>query len=132
MTLSRRSRQLITAARRRWAPLKRSLPKAGQAAFDRLFDGATRHVQAGVWMSRPSASETLVMAMLLEQRQVLERILVQVETLSAPPTQSCGCCSRSHWTTSPRPRRSAVHEPREELARGEVRTLEEVRREFGR
>jgi hypothetical protein len=27
--------------------------------------------------------------------------------------------------------RQAVHEAREELARGEVRTLEEVRREFG-
>jgi hypothetical protein len=42
--------QRIAAARRRWAPLKRSLPKVGQAAFDRLFDGATLHGHAEGWV----------------------------------------------------------------------------------
>jgi hypothetical protein len=32
--------QLIDAERRRWAPFRRPLPKADQAAFDRLFDCA--------------------------------------------------------------------------------------------
>ena len=61
--------QLIEGERRRWAPFKRALPKADQAVFDRLFDGATLHGHAGIWVSRPWASETMVMAMLLEQRQ---------------------------------------------------------------
>jgi hypothetical protein len=45
--------QLIEAERRRWAPFKRALPKTDQAAFDRLFDGAKLHIQAGVMVSRP-------------------------------------------------------------------------------
>ena len=40
--------QLIEYARRRWAPFKRVLPKADHAIFDRLFDCAKRHIQAGV------------------------------------------------------------------------------------
>jgi hypothetical protein len=94
------------AAARRRAPLKRFLPNAGQAAFDRVFDGATRHGHAGGWVPRPWAFETTVMALRLGPWPLLERMPVQVETLSAPPTQSCGRCSRPHRTTSPR--RSAV------------------------
>ena len=36
--------QLIEYERRRWAPLKRALPKADQAIFDRLFDCAKLHI----------------------------------------------------------------------------------------
>jgi hypothetical protein len=85
--------QRMAAARRR-APLKRSLPNAGQAAFDRVFDGATRHGHAGGWVPRPWAFGMRVMALRLEQWQLPERMPVQVEPLSAPPTQSCGRCSR--------------------------------------
>ncbi len=65
--------QLIEAERRRWAPFKRALPKADQAVFDRLFDCAKRHIQAGVMVSRPCAFETIVLAILLEQHKQLER-----------------------------------------------------------
>jgi hypothetical protein len=58
--------QLIEAERRRWVPFKRALPKADQAAFDRLFDCAKLHIQAGVMVSRPWPCETMVMAVLLE------------------------------------------------------------------
>jgi hypothetical protein len=40
--------QLIEYERRRWIPFKRALPKADQALFDRLFDCAKLHIQAGV------------------------------------------------------------------------------------
>jgi hypothetical protein len=76
--------QLIESERRRWAPFKRALPKADWPAFDRLFDCAKLHIQAGVCPSRPWPFETIVMAILLEQQKLLERLLVQVETLSAP------------------------------------------------
>ena len=46
-------RQLIEAERRRWAPFKRVLPKEDQATFDRPFDCAKLHIQAGVMVSRP-------------------------------------------------------------------------------
>jgi hypothetical protein len=66
--------QLIEAERRRWLPLKRSLAKADQAMFDRLFDCAKLHIQAGVMMSRPWPFETIVMAILLEQHKQVEHL----------------------------------------------------------
>jgi hypothetical protein len=71
--------QLIEAERRRWAPFKRALPKPDQAIFDRLFDCAKRHVQAGVMMSRPLALETIMMAVLLEHQKRMEEILKQLD-----------------------------------------------------
>jgi hypothetical protein len=58
--------QLLEQERRRWAPFKRALPKEDQVIFDRLFDCAKLHIQAGVMVSRPWAFETIVMAVLLE------------------------------------------------------------------
>jgi hypothetical protein len=63
----------------RWASFRRALPKADQALFDRLFDCAKRHVQAGVMLSRPWPFETIVMAVLLEHEKRIERILKQLE-----------------------------------------------------
>ena len=59
---------------RRWMPLKKALPKADQAIFDRLFDCAMRHIQAGVMVARPWPFETMVMAIVLEQQKQLERL----------------------------------------------------------
>ena len=66
--------QLIDAERRRWLPLRKALPKADQPIFDRLFDCAKLHIQAGVMMSRPWPFDTIVMAILLEQHKQLERL----------------------------------------------------------
>jgi hypothetical protein len=71
--------QLIEAERRRWAPFKRALPKADQVIFDRLFDCAKLHIQAGVMVSRPWAFETIVMVVLLEQDKRIERVLAKLE-----------------------------------------------------
>jgi hypothetical protein len=57
--------QLMEGERRRWLPLKNALPKADHPIFDRLFDCAKLHIQAGVMMSRPWPFETIVMAILL-------------------------------------------------------------------
>jgi hypothetical protein len=70
--------QLIEGERRRWAPFKRALPKEDQTAFDRMFDCAKLHIQAGVMISRPWPFETIVMAMLLEHQKRIERILKQL------------------------------------------------------
>jgi hypothetical protein len=72
--------QLIEAERRRWAPFKRALPKEDQAIFDRLFDCAKLHIQAGVMVARPWPFETIVMAILLEQEKRVGEMLKQLES----------------------------------------------------
>ena len=71
--------QLIEHERRAWAPFRRALRKDDQAAFDRLFDCAKLHVQAGVYLSRPWPFEVIAMAMLLEHHKQLERLLTRLE-----------------------------------------------------
>jgi hypothetical protein len=75
--------QLIEAERRRWAPFRRALPKADHMIFDKLFDCAKRHVQAGVMVSRPWPFETMVMAVLLEQEKRVAEIVKRLEELLA-------------------------------------------------
>jgi hypothetical protein len=75
--------QLIEYERRRWAPFKRALPKANQAIFDRLFDCAKLHIQAGVMVARPWAFETIVMAICLEQQKQLEQAQRLLEELQS-------------------------------------------------
>jgi hypothetical protein len=65
---------LIEQERRRWVPFKKALPKADQALFDRLFDCAKMHIQAGVMVARPWPFETIVMAIVLEQQKQVERL----------------------------------------------------------
>jgi hypothetical protein len=66
--------QLIEYERRRWAPFKRALPKEEHALFDRLFECAKLHIQAGVMVSRPWPFESIIMAMFLEPQTQLERL----------------------------------------------------------
>jgi hypothetical protein len=73
--------QFIDAECRRWAPFKRALPKEDQAIFDRLFDCAKHHIQAGVVVSRPWPFETIVLAILLEQQKLLEHASARLEAL---------------------------------------------------
>lgn len=73
--------QLIEYERRRWAPFKRALPKADQPIFDRLFDCAKLHIQAGVMVARPWPFETIVMAIVLEQQKLLEQLQRLLEEL---------------------------------------------------
>jgi 3-methyladenine DNA glycosylase/8-oxoguanine DNA glycosylase len=75
--------QLIEYERRRWAPFKRALPKANQAIFDRLFDCAKLHIQAGVMVARPWPFETIVMAIFLEQQKQLEQAQRLLEELQS-------------------------------------------------
>jgi hypothetical protein len=80
--------QLIESERRAWALFRRALRKADQGAFDRLFDCAKRHVQAGVYVARPWPFEVIAMAMLLEHHKWLEQLLAQLEAFrqSTPPS----------------------------------------------
>jgi hypothetical protein len=72
---------LIEQERRRWMPFKKALPRADQALFDRLFDCAKLHIQAGVMVARPWPFETIVMAIFLEQQKQLEQAQRLLEEL---------------------------------------------------
>jgi hypothetical protein len=63
------------------------LRKEDQATFDRLFDCAKLHVQAGVYLSRPWPFEVIAMAILLEQQKQLERVCQWMDACghAAPP-----------------------------------------------
>jgi hypothetical protein len=71
--------QLVEAERRRWMPFKKALPKADQPIFDRLFDCAKLHIQAGVMVSRPWPVKTIIMAILLEHEKRIEHLMRQLE-----------------------------------------------------
>jgi hypothetical protein len=73
--------QIIEYERRKWAPFKRTLPKPDQAIFDRLFDCAKLHIQAGVMVARPWPFETIVMAIVLEQQKQVERLQSPLDEL---------------------------------------------------
>jgi hypothetical protein len=73
--------QLIEHERRAWTPFRRALRKDDQATFDRLFDCAKLHVQAGVHLSRPWPFEVIAMAMLLEHHKQLEHLLTRLEAV---------------------------------------------------
>jgi hypothetical protein len=71
--------QQIETERRRWMPFKKALPKADRPIFDRLFECAMLHIQAGVMVSRPWPFETIVMAILLEHEKRIEHLMRQLE-----------------------------------------------------
>ena len=74
---------VIEHERRRWIPFKKALPKADQSRFDRLFDGAKLHIQAGVMVARPWAFKTIVMAIVLEQQKQLEKLQSLLEEIQS-------------------------------------------------
>jgi hypothetical protein len=85
--------QLIESERRAWVPFRRALRKDDQAAFDRLFDCAKLHVQAGVYLSRPWPFEVIAMAVLLEHHKQLEHMLARLE---ACYQSACPAARRAH------------------------------------
>ena len=66
--------QLIEYERRRWAPFKRELRKEDQVIFNRLFDCAKLHIQAGVRVSRPWPFETIVTAIVMKEQKLVEQL----------------------------------------------------------
>jgi hypothetical protein len=79
--------QLIEQERRTWAPFRRALRKDDQIIFDRLFDCAKLHVQAGVYLSRPWPFEVIAMAILLEHYKLIEQLLTRLQEIgmNLPP-----------------------------------------------
>ncbi len=67
--------------RERWRKFRRALRKEDQAHFDRLFEAARLHLQAGVYAANPWPLESMLLAMLLEHEKALQRLGDQVDNL---------------------------------------------------
>ena len=67
-------RQVLEREYNVWKKFRRGLRKEDQKAFDRLFDLARLHVQAGVYASSPWPLEAILISILLEHHKALEEL----------------------------------------------------------
>ncbi len=71
--------------RSRWLKFRRALRREDQAHFDRLFELARLHLQAGVYASQPWPLEAMLLSMLLEHEKVISRLVERLQKLKAAP-----------------------------------------------
>jgi hypothetical protein len=67
--------------RSRWLKFRRALRKEDQAHFDRLFELARLHLQAGVYASNPWPLESLLLSMLLEHEKAIETLEARLRNM---------------------------------------------------
>ncbi len=67
-------RQVLEREYNEWKKFRRGLRKEDQKVFDRLFDLARLHVQAGVYASHPWPLEAILISILLEHHKALEEL----------------------------------------------------------
>ena len=65
--------------RSRWQKFRRALRREDQAHFDRLFELARLHLQAGVYASNPWPLESMLLSMLLEHEKTISALLAALE-----------------------------------------------------
>jgi hypothetical protein len=90
--------QVWEEERRRWLKFRRALRREDQAYFDRLFELARLHLQAGVYASNPWPLESMLLSMLLEQQKALgaleerlSRLEAEEENLGRGPGSEAPC-----------------------------------------
>lgn len=64
-----------------WRKFRRGLRKEDQQFFDRLFEKARLHVQAGVYASTPWPFETILVSILLEHEKALDEMRSRLKAL---------------------------------------------------
>jgi len=67
--------------RSRWLKFRRALRQEDQAHFDRLFESARLHLQAGVYASNPWPLESMLLSMLLEHEKALSALQERLQRL---------------------------------------------------
>ncbi len=65
--------------RQRWLKFRRALRKEDQGHFDRLFEAARLHLQAGVYAASPWPLESMLLSMLLEQAKAIKALEERLE-----------------------------------------------------
>jgi hypothetical protein len=69
--------------RSRWLKFRRALRREDQAHFDRLFELARLHLQAGVYASNPWPLESMLLSMLLEHQKEIAALKERLQRLEA-------------------------------------------------
>ncbi len=65
-----------------WRKFRRGLRKEDQQFFDRLFEEARLHVQAGVYASNPWPLETILLSILLEHEKALAELRSKLKAIA--------------------------------------------------
>ena len=81
-------RQVLEREYNEWKKFRRGLRKEDQKAFDRLFDLARLHVQAGVYASHPWPLEAILISILLEHHKALEELKAKCKGMEAAASTS--------------------------------------------
>ena len=81
--------QVWEAERSRWLKFRRALRREDQAHFDRLFELARLHLQAGVYASNPWPLESMLLSMLLEHQKVIAALEERLKQLEAQASDRC-------------------------------------------
>ena len=69
--------------RGRWQKFRRALRRHDQEQFDRLFELARLHLQAGVYAANPWPLESMLLSMLLEHQKALCALEERLRILEA-------------------------------------------------
>ena len=73
----------------RWQKFRRALRREDQTQFDRLFELARLHLQAGVYASNPWPLESMLLSMLLEhQKALISALEARLQILEAQTSYS--------------------------------------------
>ena len=80
--------QVLEQEVQEWRKFRRGLRREDQQFFDRLFEKARLHVQAGVYASRPWPFETILISILLEHEKALVELRSKLEALETDTTQT--------------------------------------------
>jgi hypothetical protein len=67
--------------KQRWLKFRRALRREDQTYFDRLFELARLHLQAGVYASNPWPLESMLLSMLLEHEKALEALKARLRRM---------------------------------------------------
>ncbi len=79
--------------RQRWLKFRRALRREDQAHFDRLFELARLHLQAGVYASNPWPLEVLLLSMLREHEKALSALEERLRSLEGQGTEGTARCA---------------------------------------
>jgi len=79
--------------RSRWLKFRRALRKEDQAHFDRLFESARLHLQAGVYASNPWPLESMLLSMLLEHEKALSVMQERLRNLEGQGVEGTASCA---------------------------------------
>jgi hypothetical protein len=71
-------RDLLTGIEERWQPYRRALRHRNQAHFDRLFEHARAHADAGGYLNHDEPLFPILVSMLLEQERRIQRLESQL------------------------------------------------------